>query len=165
MANTIKLKKYSDIVEEYKALGTITPGMLVELKPTGIQVHSVAGGNVYPMVATEDSFQGKGIDDKYVITDQVQCWITGRGDVWNALLEDGENVVIGDWLESAGNGKVRKHVADVVDESWAASSKQTGNTIDLTVLPLAIIGQALKAVNMSGTSHADPDGRIPVRVI
>lgn len=162
--NTIKLKKYSDIVEEFVAIGVITPGMLVENAPTGVRAHSGAGGNAYPIFATEDSFQGKTVDEAYAIGDQVQLWIPGRGDQVNAILEDGETVIIGDWLESAGNGKLRKHVADVVDESWAASSAQEGNTIALSVVPRAIIAQAMEAVDMSGTSAADSDGRIHVRV-
>lgn len=155
--NTIKLKNYSDVIEELKAAGTITPGMLVEIKTaTTVGFHDASGGNALPMFALEDELQGKGIDDNYVVTDQVQLWVPYRGDIVNAILEDGEEVNAGDFLVSAGNGKLKKLVAVVFGES----STDTG-----TVYPLAIVGQATEDVDMSGSSGADPVGRIAVRIV
>ena len=139
--NTIKVKKYSDVIEEFVAAGTITPGMLVELDTTGkVKAHSDEDGNVLPMFALEDELQGKGIDDAYAVSAQIQCWIPGRGDMVYALLEDGEDVEVGEFLESAGNGKLQVLT--------------TGQPI----------GVAVENVDDSGSSGADT-GRIIVQIV
>ena len=76
--NTIKLKKYSDVIEEMIADAAIYPGMVVEMDSAAkVKVHATAGGNVVPvMVALEDELQGKGIDDAYATNDKVQVWIS-----------------------------------------------------------------------------------------
>ena len=71
MANTIKLKKYSDIIEEYAAASEIYPGMLVELTAEGkVQAHSNAGQNAEKIFALENELEGKGIDDAYAEGDR-----------------------------------------------------------------------------------------------
>lgn len=171
---TIKLKNYLHIMEEYTATAVaITPGMLIEVTSAGlVQAHSTAGGNAIPMFAVEDELQGNAIGDNYAASAKVQCWIPQRGDQVFAILKDGENVAIGDFLESDGAGALVKHVADTVDESWDASSAQEANTIDLTVLPLQIVGQALEAVDLSGSSGEETDDdtigynkRIKIRIV
>lgn len=135
---TIKLKKYSDHIEELIAAAAITPGMLVEYTSEGkVQKHSVAEGNAIPMFALEDEMQGKDIDDAYAEDDPVQVWIPIRGDqVW-AILADGHEVFKADLLESDGNGYLQPHVAD---EGSAP------------ILPLAIVGQALEDVDTSDSA-------------
>ena len=153
--NTIKIKKYVDIVEEIVAASAITPGYLLELTSAGkVQHHSVAGGNVLPMVALEDELQGEGITDAYAATEPVQVWIPVRGEQGYLSLKNGENVAVGDFLESAGNGQVQKHVKDSADsdDAYVAYTQQ-------------IVGVALEAVDMSGSSGVDPTGRIEVRFI
>lgn len=159
--NTIKVKKYSDVIEEIGATAVaITPGYLLELTSAGkVQAHATAGGNVLPMFALEDELQGKGIDDAYAASDNVQVWVPYRGDMVYALLNDGENVAIGDFLESAGNGKLRKHVKD----SFEVES--TGDTGTYVNYAESIVGVATEAVDMSDSTGADPSGRIIVRII
>jgi len=149
--NTIKLKKYSDIVEEYEAAGTITPGMLVEMTSAGkAQAHSSAGQFAEKIFALENELEGGGIDDDYASGEQVQCWIARRGAQAYALLADGENVVFGDILESHGDGYLQKADAE------AAGS---------ATYPDSVVGIALEAVDMSGSSGEDPSGRIIIRVV
>jgi len=149
--NTIKLKKYSDIIEEYEAAAAITPGMLIELTSAGkVQKHSSAGQFAEKMFALENELEGGGIDDAYAAADQVQCWIAGRGDQVYAFLADGENVAIGDILESHGDGYLQK-----------ADAESAGSA----TYPDSVIGIALEAVDMSGSSGEDPSGRIKIRVI
>jgi len=143
--NTIKVKKYSDVIEEFVAAGTITPGMLVELDTTGkVKAHSDEDGNVLPMFALEDELQGKTIDDNYVATDPVQVWIPYRGDQVNAILAAGENVSIGTFLTSDGTGKL--HAAPALTSTGDA--------------PLQIVGVATEAVNA-----ASADARIIIRIV
>ena len=108
--NTIKLKKYSDVIEEYTAGGTILPGMLLlySAADTVIAHDDDAPANCVPMFALEDALQGKDIDDTYVSGDQVQCWVAGRGDEVYAILEDGAHVAVGEYLESNGAGYLQK---------------------------------------------------------
>lgn len=155
--NTIKVKNYSNVIEEYPANAAITPGMLIELISTGkVRAHATAGGTAMAMFALEDELQGKTIDEAYASDNRVQCWIPNSGDQVNALLDDGENVVVGDFLESAGNGFLQKYVADVT------ASDESDNLIDHQVIAVA-----LEAVDLSSSSDAWPTAgrRIKVRIV
>jgi hypothetical protein len=163
--NQIILKNYLSIFEEIQAGGAITPGHLIEVNSSGyVVVHATAGGNAAPiMVALEDELQGKEIGDAYASGNKVRVWIPQRGDQAYMLLKDGENVSIGDKLESAGNGTLQKHVADV--ESF--ESKEPGS---ITVYPNQIVGAALEALDLSGSSGDESSGlqgahRIQVRIV
>ena len=140
--NTIKIKRYTNVVNEWKANTALTPGSVVELLSTGkVRKHATAGGNVIPLIVLEDELQGKGINDAYVADDVVQVWAPNRGDEAYLLLADEENVAIGDFLESDGFGLVKKHTA----ENWGSADAQEANT----VYSKPIIGIALEAKNLS----------------
>lgn len=153
MSNTIKLKNYLNVFEEYVANAGIYPGHLVELMSTGkVRMHATEDGNVLPMFATEDDLQGKGINDAYVADDQVQVWIPTRGDIVNAVLLDGENVAIGDFLTSAGAGELKKFDA-------AASAA-------VIEAPALIVGVAVTALDLSSSSTSTiANARIQVRIV
>ncbi len=142
---TIKLKKYVDIILEKVAAEAITPGMLIAVNSDDkFAKVSGEGAVLMPMFALEDELQGNGITDDYAEGDPVQAWIPQRGEEVLAILEDGETAVIGSQLISAGNGNVK-----VYDGSSAHE----------------IIAIATEAVDMSGSSGEDPDGRIAIRLI
>lgn len=153
MSNTIKLKNYLNVFEEYEANAGITPGHLIEVMSTGkVRVHAAADGNCLPMFAIEDDLQGKTIDEAYVAADRVQCWIPQRGDQVNAILADEETVAIGDFLVSAGGGELKKF--DV-----AASAA-------VIEAPALIVGVALTALDLSSSSAASvANTRIVVRIL
>lgn len=159
--NTIKIKKYSDVIEEFIAAGAIYPGMVVEMDSAGkAKAHATAGGNVVPlMVALEDELQGKGIDDAYAAADKVQVWIPYSGDVFYGIIADGQTIAKGDLLESDAGGRLIKHVPD-------EDSGGTGRAI----IQSAIVGVALDAVSTAaGSEDSDINflsiyRRIPVRV-
>lgn len=112
---TIKIKKYSDIVIERDANAAIIPGSLVELISTNkVQKHATAAGKHSFMFALEDELQGKGINDNYAAGDKVQVWVAGRGDIVNALLQDEANITIGTYLESAGEGRLKAFGSGVI---------------------------------------------------
>ena len=147
--NTIKVKKYSDVIEEMVASAAVTPGMLLIIESTGkVKAHNQADKDAFPIFALEDELQGKGIDDAYAANDPVQCWIPYRGDIVNAILADGENVNIGDPLTSDGYGRLKKHVTDV-----GASAAEL-----VPVYPLQIVGYAAEALDLSGSSGAEVSG-------
>lgn len=146
--NTIKVKKYSDVIEEMVASAAITPGMLLIIESTGtVKAHNQVDKDVFPIFALEDELQGKGIDDAYAANAPVQCWIPYRGDIVNAILADGEKVDIGDPLTSDGYGRLKKHVTD------------TGSSaVPWTVYPEQIVGYAAEALDLSGSSGAEVSG-------
>jgi hypothetical protein len=158
--NTVKLKNYVNVFEEYDvATAAVTPGMLVELaSATAVKPHATAGGNALPMFALENELEGQGVADAYAVGDKIpQVWIPQRGDVVWAILADGENVAVGDFLESNGAGLLQKHVADEASAGGA-------------IVDAAIIGVALEAVDLSDSSGGESSGdlgydkRIQVRI-
>jgi len=158
--NSVLVKNYSNVFEELAAAGAITPGMLVELTSAGAVVaHNSAGENALIMFARENEYEGKGINDAYASGDKCHVWIPGRGDQVYAILADGENVAIGDFLESNGEGYLRKFVADPVSSAGG------------DIQPQSLIGVATEAVDLSDSSAEESSGplayekRIIVRII
>jgi len=159
--NTIILKNYSNVFEEYISAAIVTPGELLEMTSAGlVQDHSAAGGNVLPaMFAIEDALQGKAIWDNYASNARVRVWIPNTGDQVYGILADGQHVEIGSALESAGTGYLRLHAADPGDST-------TGSVQN------AIIAIALEAKDLSGESSAvESEGdlatnqRIKIRIV
>jgi len=147
--HTIKIKKYSDVIEELTSTAeALTPGMLLKVIAGGyVQKHAASGGNVTPpMFALEDELQGRGIDDDYAASSKIQVWIPGRGDRVYALLQNGASVVAGDKLASGGDGTLIKYAG-------------------VSVKPNQIVAIAMEAVDMSGSAGVDPGGRIDVMII
>lgn len=147
MANTVKIKKYSDIIEEMVANAAITPGDLVEVMSTGrVRRHNGRSENALTMFALEDELQGKTIDDNYAQHDKVQVWVAGRGDLVYARLKADENISIGDWLVSAGDGTLEK---------YNPAFHSAGDDVH----PLKIVAQACDASNEATVQ------RIVVRIV
>jgi len=143
--NTIKLKKYLDVIAEYPAHAAITPGHFVELRSDGkVQKCTADGAFAIPMVALEDELQGRGIGTAYSANEPVQVMIAQRGEEVYALLAEDEDVSVGDLLTCAGDGTLKE----------AGSSDHP-------------IAQALEALDLSGSSGTFPETgfRIKVRII
>ena len=148
--NTVLVMSDFSLPKEAAAAGTITPGMLIERISAGtVRAHAAAGQNAVPLFALEDDLQGNDIDDDYAALDNVLFRHFLPGDEVYTLLNDGETAVIGSFLESAGNGKLQVH---------------TASSAGAVEYPKAIVATALEAVDMSGSSGADPDGRILVEI-
>jgi len=147
---TIKLKRYNEIEIERLAGAAITPGMILQLgSGNTVVAHATAGGNILGnMVALEDELQGGTIDTAYDAADVVKIGIFRTGDVVYAILTDGVSVSIGDALESAGNGMLTKHTADI--ESPGV----------LSVYPKQIFGFAQEAVDTSDSSGGESSGTL-----
>ena len=148
---TIKLKRYLDINNEYLASAALYPGALVELHTDGkVRNHSTGGGFAAKMFALEDELQGRSIDDAYAEDDPVQVWAAVPGEEVLARLADDEDVAIGEFLVSNGDGTLRAY-----DDSSDA----------LAGAP--IVGIALEAVDFSTSSGALPGTfpRIAIRIV
>jgi len=133
-ANRVILKR--DCQEgEGIAGGAITPGHLIMRNSSNaLVVHNKARGNCQKMFALENELYGGDIDTAYASGDRVPYFIPKRGDVVLCRIKASENIVIGDVLESAGDGTLQELT-------------QT-STSDLEY-PNSIVGYALEATNVS----------------
>lgn len=144
-ANTIVLKGLGTR-KERQAVAAITPGHLVELTSANkVQAHGTAGGFAQKAFAVEDDLQGNTITDAYATDARVQYNVMLPGDEINALIADGEDISIGDKLVSNGDGTLKAVTSETTDEST--------------------VGIALEAVDMSGSSAADPTGRCAIEIV
>ncbi len=104
-------------INNWAAKAAITPGMLVERDTTTAvtrwKAHATAGGGGERAVATEALMLNKGVDDAYATGDLVEVTIARAGHSFWMIIGSGVNVVAGDGLESAGNGKLRKLASGV----------------------------------------------------
>lgn len=143
--NTVIVRDYLHVREEFAAGGAVLPGHLIALGSAGtVAVHGTANGAVYPMFAVEDELQGKTIDDAYSAGNLVFAWIPTRGDVVNALLCTGETVAVGDMLCSHGDGTLEKFVS-----------------ADVAAITSPVVGIAVEALaNASGSAQ-----RLLVKII
>ena len=135
------------------ASGIVAPGHLLERTNVAdtVKVHATAGGKAQRHFAIEDEHQGKEIGDNYADAQRVFFKTFLPGDRVYALIADDENIAIGDFLVSDGNGRLQK--ADVDSSA--------------TIIEQTIIGVALQAVDMSASSAegGDPSPRCIVEVV
>ena len=143
MANkSIIVKKYVNNQEELEAESAITPGMLIELTSSGtVQPHSTADGTAAKRFAKEDSLQGKAIDDAYAADSPVQCLSFVQGEWVLAILADGEDIDIGDWLVSNGDGALK-------ERAGASDGEE----------PESVVAVARQALDLSGGSSSESSG-------
>lgn len=115
---TIVLKG-DGLYKEALAGGTITPGHLVTRNASSAFVVGPAAGlNAFAMFALEDELQGKDITDNYVSGDLVVAVMPMRGsEIYALVAASAAAVVVGDELESAGDGTVRKAAAVAVAQN------------------------------------------------
>ena len=135
---------------ERVAIAAFSPGFLVEIDSAGGFVkHNSAGATAATMFALEDENQGKDIDDAYVAATQALVGFFRPGNEVYAQLANGETAVIGTLLESNGDGYLRAVDADT--------------SIGLVGIQ-SVVGIALEALDMSGSSGVDPSSQF-IRVL
>ncbi len=143
--NSIIVKSYGNVFLEKTAGEEVYPGMLVEINSSDQVVkHATESGNIFPMIVYEDALQGKSVAESYAKGDKVKIWIPQRGDVAQILLEDGQTVVVGNFVESNGLGMIQVHTV----ESWNSADAQAANT----VYSNPIVGQVDEAQDLSEIS-------------
>jgi hypothetical protein len=104
------------------------------------------------MFAVETSDIGGGVDDNYSTGDQCKYVIARPGDEIQALLKNGQTVVVGDLLVSDGTGALQKYVAET--ESNRIDMTKTDTTVSFTntIYDTTVVGIALEAMTASGAS-------------
>jgi len=96
-------------------------------------VHPTAGGAAQKMFALEDLCVGGGIDDAYAASTIVRAGVFQAGSKINALLAAAAAaVVIGDALESAGDGTVRKQATSDTKASLTISGADANGDLTFT---------------------------------
>lgn len=126
-AQTVWLRGEEGVRREAPANAGITPGHLLTLMSTNkIAFHATAGGKAAPMFAVENYLVGKDLNTAYVADDTVQYEVYSPGTEINALLAaHAAAIAIGDYLESAGDGTLRKCLSLTTTDS-SAGSAETG---------------------------------------
>ena len=138
--NTIRVDSKYGVRGEATGSGAITPGFLLERDSTDkVKAHATAGGRSQRMFAIEDDLQGKGITDDYANGALIQYMVFKPGDLVNALIANDENISIGDYLSSNGDGTLKKMVEDS-----SATIKEEKE-----------VAVAREACDMTGSSGAD----------
>lgn len=129
MPNTIVLK--GDLGrrrEEYPAAAALKPGHFLEGTSTGkVQKNATAGADRPLMIAVEDSYQGKTINDAYAADDVVHVHLAQKGDVLYGRVAAGLAALAiaavvklqndGTVIPQGGTGKVIATVEEAVDNS------------------------------------------------
>jgi hypothetical protein len=108
-ASRIHRKGHFKHEEALAGAGGLYPGMLVKVNSSGaVVVHSTEGGRAEKAILMEDALQGKVVSDVFTIAEVVPYGLFDQGAEANVLLESGQDIVVGDELISAGNGKWKK---------------------------------------------------------
>lgn len=123
----------SALNKELNAAGAITPGHLLVRDGSGtVVVHATAGGRAQAMFARENDLQGDDITVAYASGDLVQMLFFPKGGEVNALVAAAAPaIVVGDFLESAGDGTLRVPV-DVADLTGTLTGTVDGALTDIT---------------------------------
>jgi hypothetical protein len=122
--------------EDSKAAAVLTPGQLVAFDGSGDLIkHATAAGLAQPAFALEREEMGQGIDNTYAIGDTVKVGVFAPGDRVLVFIASGQNLIVGDALESAGDGTLKKGTTNPI----ARSLEVTGAVTVLTRLRAEIM--------------------------
>ncbi len=148
-SRTILLKGDGQRFEAQAAAGTIIPGHLLQLNSTSkVAIHANAAKNAPPYFALENDLIGNTIDDAYAADDIVQYIAAYRGaEIYAWVPASAAAIVVGDYLESNGDGTLKKQATDA-----ATDDTQRVSTV----------AQAVEAVDNSAGGAAV---RIRVRIV
>ncbi len=95
--------------EEYVAgEAGIYPGMLLELQSDDtVDIHDDENGRAEAIFAEEDALQGNTVETVYTVANVVSCILPQVGCEIRALIQDGQDISIGERLVSAGDGTLK----------------------------------------------------------
>jgi hypothetical protein len=100
---------------EHVASAAITPGYLVELHSDSgtLKARANASATNQPTlaVALNQPEQNEGIDDAYAAGDLVKMGFLAPGSVFYGVIPSGQDIAVGDYLQSNGDGKLKEATA------------------------------------------------------
>ena len=134
---TIDLKGHNKVRKEGIATVAIKPGYLINRSTAiGLRPHPSAGLNALPFFALENEVIGGDINGTYAIDDTVLAGVFASGsEVLAVLAASAAAIVVGDALESDGDGTLRVATTDAATDDTQRD---------------AVVGYALEAVDNSG---------------
>lgn len=137
MASNMIFVKGNYIRKEYVAGVAINPGYLVEVQSDStVDPHDVAATNAVPLFATENEVFGTDRTVAYAIGDLVMCdYMQPGSEIYAVLAASATAVIVGTYLESAGDGTLRLVTARAATAESATRS---------------LVAVALEAVDNSG---------------
>ena len=131
------------IKERLATAAAIKPGMLLQLNTADtVQAHATAGGTAIAWFATEDENQGGSVSTDYAVSVLIRIGHFASGGMVVCRIANGQTIIKGSFLESAGTGYMR--------------IKSTFDSASDIAQPNSVILMALEAVDMSGSSGEDP---------
>lgn len=102
-------------VHTYPASEAITPGQLIHLFLSGgvlkWRKHNAAADIQPAFVALEQSEMNLGIEDAYAAGDLVKAAALGPGCTFYGLIPSGQDIALGDYLQSNGDGYMKEATA------------------------------------------------------
>lgn len=129
-----------EIVRERLAVAAFTPGHLLMNVAAGFQKHNTAAANAQRIFAMENSADAGDIDRAYVANETARGGYARPGDkVYAWIPAAAAAIVIGDALESNGDGTLRKAATDTATDTTQRE---------------AIVGYAAEAKDNSGGGSA-----------
>ncbi|MDD5502848.1 MAG: hypothetical protein PHH26_05230 [Candidatus Thermoplasmatota archaeon] len=144
MASTIHSKGEYRLEEFDAGEAGIYPGMLIKLNSDGDVIkHDEEGGRGLAMFAAEDALQGNTVSTEYASGARVTCYLPSKGSEVHALIENGQDISIGEQLISASNGKL-KSINDL----------ESGKTV------FQVIAVAAEACDLTGSNSSDTLSRV-----
>lgn len=134
--NTIWLGGPKTEINEFAAIESITPGMVLEYhNDSGILklgVHDSADDPCEALIALNFPEMNKGIDDAYAAGDLVKAAHLQPGATFLAIIPSGQNISPGARLQSNGNGKL-KALGSGVSRFVALESSGGAVTVDTRI--------------------------------
>lgn len=123
MASKVIALRGEPIVDEQNtASAAITPGHLIEINAGQWRKHAGAALNAAPIFALERDEMGDDIDTAYASGDRVKAGFFTAGQRVNALIGIGQNITEGDYMESAGDGTLKKLATDAATDDTQRES-------------------------------------------
>ena len=124
-----------------KASGAITPGMLVEPTGTGesYRAQNTALAGAAPLFADfQHEKDGAGPNDAIASGDSFTVVFAQTGDKINAVTDD--TIARGEWVESAGGGKVQPATSGYRIGYAAAASDLSGTVgrVEIIIAPVGV---------------------------
>lgn len=110
--NTVKLKKYQDIINEFFTEAILSPAYLLMVTATGgVVVNTVVTYKPSIIVGLEDELQGKTVTDAFASGDPIQTWAVQPGE--EVLIKATGAIVAGAQVELVADGTVQALAAGV----------------------------------------------------
>lgn len=119
---TIQLRGLAPRIGGKAGAAGVLPGHLLSRASGGtFVVHPTAAGMAEVLIADVEEYVGGSIDTAFANSDHIPILQGQKGDQFYMLLKTGNNVVIGDFLESAGDGTLQKSTHAVTSATTAAA--------------------------------------------